>query len=285
MLALVLAFAASLSYGVGDFIAGFEARRTSLWTVLLFTQLTGLLLMVLIVALRGEPFPPSVLAPGLVAGLLMALFAAAYYKALAVGVMGIIAPIVSLSVAVPVIVGFAGGERPSALQLAGIAAAVAGVVLASREKTVDDGVRADRGAARSSRAGIGLALLAATAYGVAMVLYAHGAKADPYWNITLSRATSAAVFVAAVAVVRPTLRVTRRSVVPLMISGALAVCAFTLFSVASTFAYLSIVSVLGSIYPVFIALLAYVVLHERLTRAQLVGVAAALTGVALIAAG
>ena len=70
-----------------------------------------------------------------------------------------------------------------------------------------------------------------------------------------------------------------------MISGALAVCAFTLFSVASTFAYLSIVSVLGSIYPVFIALLAYVVLHERLTRAQLVGVAAALTGVALIAAG
>jgi drug/metabolite transporter (DMT)-like permease len=58
-----------------------------------------------------------------------------------------------------------------------------------------------------------------------------------------------------------------------------------LFSVASTLGYLSIVSVLSSVSPVFLVVLAYVFLHERLSRAQQLGVASALVGVALIAAG
>jgi len=279
MLAVVLALAASLSYGAGDFLGGSQTRRTSLWTVLVVSQPTGLVLMALIVLLRGEPLPQDVLLPALAAGLLMVVTLAAYYQALAIGVMSIIGPIFSLSVAVPVIVGLVRGERPSAVQLAGIAIALGGIFLASREKSAGEQHRA------TSRASIGLALLSGTAYGFVMVFYAQGAEADPYWSITLSRLTSAMVFALAFVVMRPTLRYTRAAAVPLLAIGVFEVGAFTLFSVASTLAYLSIVSVLGSVYPVFLALLAYAFLHERLARAQLVGVAAALAGVALIAAG
>lgn len=279
MQAVVLALAASLSYGVGDFIGGVETRRTSLWTVLVVTQTTGLLLMLLIVLVRGVPLPREVVLPALVAGLLMVVFATAYFKALAIGMISIVGPVVALGVAVPVIVGFARGERPSTLQVAGIAVAVAGVVLASREKTADEQRKG------TSRASIALALLAGAAYGIVMVLYARGADADPYWTITLSRLTSTVIFLAAFAVVRPGLKAGRRDIAPLLTTGVCGVAAYTLFSVATTFAYLSIVSVLGSLYPVFMALLAYVFLHERLTRTQLAGVVAALAGVALISAG
>ena len=279
MLAVVLALAASLSYGAGDFLGGSQTRRTSLWTVIVVSQPTGLLLMALIVLVRGEPLPQDVLLPAFAAGLLMVVTLAAYYQALAVGVMSIIGPIFSLSVAVPVIVGLARGERPSALQLAGIAIALGGVFLASREKSAGEHHTA------TSRVSIGLALLSGTAYGFVMVFYAQGAEADPYWSIALSRLTSATVFALAFVVTRPVLRYTREAAVPLLAIGVFEVGAFTLFSVASTLAYLSIVSVLGSVYPVFLALLAYAFLHERLSRAQLVGVAATSAGVALIAAG
>ena len=279
MLAVVLALAASLSYGAGDFLGGSQTRRTSLWTVLVVSQPTGLLLMALIVLVRGEPFPQDVLLPALAAGLLMVVTLAAYYQALAIGVMSIIGPILSLSVAVPVIVGLARGERPSPLQLAGIAIALGGVFLASREKSAGEHHTA------TNRASIGLALLSGTAYGFVMVFYAQGAEADPYWSIALSRLTSLTVFAIAFVITRPVLRYAKGAAAPLLAIGVFEVGAFTLFSVASTHAYLSIVSVLGSVYPVFLALLAYAFLRERLARAQLVGVAAALAGVALIAAG
>ena len=279
MLAVVLALAASLSYGAGDFLGGSQTRRTSLWTVLVFSQPTGLLLMVLVVLARGEPLPQDVLLPALASGLLMVVTLAAYYKALAVGVMSIIGPVFSLSVAVPVVVGLTRGERPSAVQLAGIAIALGGVVLASREKSAGEHHTA------TSRASVGLALLSGVAYGFVMVFYARGAEADPYWSIAISRLTSMVVFALAFVVARPVLKPTRRAILPLLAIGVFEVGAFTLLSVASTLAYLSIVSVLASVYPVFLALLAYVFLRERLARAQLVGVAAALAGVALIAAG
>ena len=108
---------------------------------------------------------------------------------------------------------------------------------------------------------------------------------DPYWSIALSRLTSLTVFALAFVSRGRCLRYAKGAAAPLLAIGVFEVGAFTLFSVASTQAYLSIVAVLGSVYPVFLALLAYAFLHERLARAQLVGVAAALAGVALIAAG
>ena len=279
MLAVILALAASLSYGASDFLAGSQTRRTSLWTVLIAQQIVGLSLMALVVLTRGRALPEEVLLPALGAGLLHVIALAAGYQALAIGVMSIIGPIFSLSVALPVIVGLAGGELPSALQLAGIGIALGGVLLSSREKSAGEHHQA------TSRASIWLAVLAAAAYGFVMVLYARGADADPYWSLVLSRSTSTTVFALAFGVMRPSLMLTRAAAVPLLAVGVFEVGGAALFSGASTLGYLSIVSVLSSVYPVFVTVLAYFFLHERLSRTQLLGVAVALLGVALIAGG
>jgi len=279
MLAVVIALASSLSYGACDVLAGSQARRTSLWTVLIVSQIAGLILMALVVLARGHALPEEVLLPSLAAGLLAVVSSAAYYQALAIGVMSIIGPIMSLSTAVPVIFGLASGERPSALQLAGIGIALGGVLTASREQSAGEHHQA------TSRASIWLAMLGAAAYGFVMVLYAQGAQSDPYWSVALGRATSMTVFALAFVVMRPGLKLTRAAAVPILAVGVFEVGAFTLFSVASTLGYLSIVSVLSSLYPIFVIVLAYAFLHERLSRTQLLGVASALVGVALIGAG
>jgi drug/metabolite transporter (DMT)-like permease len=279
MLAIVLALAAGASWGGSCFLSGAQTRRTSLWTVIVFSQLAGLVLMTLIVLLRGRALPAEVLLPALAAGVLSVVSIAASYQALAIGVMCIIGPIISLSVAVPVVVGLAAGERPSVLQLAGIGLALGGVVLASREKSAGTCHQA------TSRASVVYAVLCAVVWGVVMVLYAKGAETDAPWTVLLSRSTSTGILLLGFVVVRPALRLTRAALAPILAIGVFEVAGNQLFAVAASLGYLSIASVLSSVYPVFVIALAYAFLHERLSRAQQLGVAVALTGVALIAAG
>ncbi len=279
MLAIVLALAAGASWGGSCFLSGSQTRRTSLWTVIVFSQLAGLSLLAVIVLARGRALPDEVLLPALAAGLLSVVSIAASYQALAIGVMCIIGPIISLSVAVPVVVGLAAGERPSALQLAGIAVALGGVVLASREKSAGTCHQS------TSRASVGYAVLTAVVWGVVMVLYAKGGEADATWTVFLSRSTSTAILALAFVVTRPRLKLTKAAMAPILAVGAFEVAGNQLFSVAATLGYLSVTSVLSSVYPIFVIGLAYVLLHERLSRTQQLGIAAAVTGVALIAAG
>ena len=279
MLAIFLALAAGASWGGSCFLSGSQTRRTSLWTVIVFSQLAGLSLMAVIVLARGRALPDEVLLPALAAGVLSVVSIAASYQALAIGVMCIIGPIISLSVAVPVVVGLAAGERPSALQLAGIAIALGGVVLASREKSAGSCHQS------TSRASVGYAVLTAVVWGVVMVLYAKGGETDASWTVLLSRSTSTVILGLGFLIARPALKLTRAAAAPILAIGLFEVAGNQLFAVAATLGFLSIASVLSSIYPIFVIALAYVFLHERLSRTQQVGVAVALAGVALIAAG
>ncbi len=279
MLAIVLALAAGASWGGSCFLSGSQTRRTSLWTVLVVSQLAGLGLMAVVVLAQGRALPEEVVLTGLAAGVLSVVSIAASYQALAIGVMCIIGPIISLSVAVPVVVGLAAGERPSALQLAGIVIALGGVILASREKSAGACHQA------TSRVSVGFAVLTAVVWGVVMVLYAKGGETDASWTVFLSRSTSTVILALAFVVVRPSLKLTRAAVAPIMAIGAFEVAGNQLFSVAATLGYLSVASVLSSVYPVFLITLAYFMLHERLSRTQQVGIAVALVGVAMIAAG
>jgi drug/metabolite transporter (DMT)-like permease len=235
--------------------------------------------MALLVLVRGHAPSEQVLLPAFAAGLLSAVSVVAGYQALAIGVMGIVGPVCGLGAAVPVLVGLWRGERPSALQLAGIVIALGGAILASRKKSAGERHQA------TSRLSIALAVLSALAFGFAMVFYARGAESDPYWSVVLARSTSLAAFALAFVVMRPGLKLTRATAVPILGVGVLAIGGAALFSVASTLGYLSIVSVLSSVSPVFLIILAYAFLHERLSRTQQLGVASALVGVALIAAG
>lgn len=194
--------------------------------------------------------------------------------------MSIVAPISATGSAVPVVVGLATGERPSALQLVGILAAGVGVVLASREAPHEDEARA-----RAGRASIGLALVAALGFGAFFVGMDRAADVDVLWAMLAARVADAVLLVPVALILRPAFHIPPRALVTLAVIGILDLTANGLYAWGTTQGLLSVVAVLGSLYPLATVLLARAVLGERIRRVQEIGVAAALAGVVLIAAG
>jgi drug/metabolite transporter (DMT)-like permease len=281
VLAVALGLSSSLCWGVADFIGGLQSRSVRVLAVLLVSQGAGLLAIAIGIAIAQPHLPPvGDLWPAAAAGLAGALALSAFYRALAIGTMSIVAPISSTGAALPVIVGIATGDRPSAVQILGIAAAVGGVILASRE--IDD----DRPAtAVPARASIGLALLAAVGFGTFFIGMKAGADASVPWALLAARVASVAAVLVVVLAARVPLPTAPRRLGALVLVGLLDAGANALYAAASTEGLLSVIAVLGALYPVSTVLLARLVLGERVRRIQEVGIVAALAGVALIAAG
>jgi drug/metabolite transporter (DMT)-like permease len=201
-----------------------------------------------------------------------------FYRALSIGTMSIVAPISATGVTLPVVVGIATGDRLSTVVAVGLAVTVLGVVLASRERHDD----AEQTAA--SRLSVGLALVAALGFGSYFVLSDAAADDSVLWLLVLSRAIPVPAL-AAFAWARGMRPPSRRIALVLVAAGTLDCGATALYGVANTKGALSIVSVVGSLYPVMTLILARAVLSERIRPVQQAGVAAALAGVAMIAAG
>jgi drug/metabolite transporter (DMT)-like permease len=275
----LLALTASLSWGLGDFLAGIRTRRLPVVTVLVVSQAAGLATIALVVALRGAGPPEGrYLLFGSLAGVAGAVGLAALYRGLAVGPMSIVAPISATAAVVPVVAGVLTGERPSTAQAAGIGLAVVGVVLASRMPGPD-------GPHGSRAEGVGLALVAALAFGLLLVALGEASEGDPYWGTLSMRATSFSLLVLAALVLRPSFALDERDLPVLLLIGVLDTVGNVLFAVATTKSLLAVVAVLGQLYPVVTVLLARVVLGERISRGQGAGVVSAFAGVALITAG
>ncbi len=275
MLALGLAFASSVSWGVADFLGGLKSRQLPLLNVLLASQGTGLVLVGIYMLIRWEPIPGGDFALwAALSGLAGAFGLAAFYKGLSTGNMGVVAPISATAAVVPVAVGIASGDRPAAIQYLGLLLAFIGVVLASREEV-------SSGTAR----GAGFALLSALGFGFFFVGMDNASDADIGWAMLGNRITSFSVLFAAFLVMRPPLAVRRPDVPVLVTVGTLDIAANALFAIAATEGLVSLVSVLGSLYPLTTVALAALVLRERPHRTARIGVALALAGVVLIAAG
>ncbi len=279
---VLLALAASACWGIADFAGGLKARTVPLATVLLLAQGIGLVLAVPVVALSGRAFPGAGPALGsLGAGAAVIGGLACFYKALATGTMSVVAPIAATGVVIPVAVGVVGGNHLAAVQTVGIVAAVLGVVLASRHPAAV----ATNAGRRAHREAIGLAVVAAVAFGCYFLLARVGARGGVGWLLLLANVTGV-LGVLAVAVVRrsPPRLPLRADVGVLALAGGLEFAATGLYGLANRHGLLSIVAVAGSLYPVATVLLARAVLSERLARVQAVGVGMALVGVALISA-
>jgi drug/metabolite transporter (DMT)-like permease len=195
---------------------------------------------------------------------------------MAIGAMGVVAPISSIAAVIPFVYGVARGERPSALQFVGVVVALVGLALVSRTPGSAGGAVA---------AGVGLALIAAVGFGLYFVLLGSAADESAPWAVFVGRLTSASLALGAVLVAGVTLR-TGRDLLPAVLAvGVCDVSANILFALATTRGLLSVVSVLTSLYPAVTVALAAIVLHERLTRGQLSGAALVLAGAALLTAG
>jgi len=277
---LALALSASLCWGVADFVGGLQSRRLPLLVVILFSQAAALAVLVIVVAARGQGPPRFVhLLPAAAAGLAGMAGLMAFYRALAIGTMSIVAPIAATGVCVPVAVGIAGGEHPATLQLAGILAAVVGVVLVSREP----GSAPER--RELARASITLALVAAVGFGSFAVGLRDSARYDVLWALVAARVPGVLALAVAFAIARPARPGAARLYLPLAVMGGLDLFANGLYALATRHGLLSIIAVAASLYPLATVILARVVLGERVRRSQEIGIAAAVAGIAMIAAG
>ena len=282
MLAAVLALLSSLSWGLSDFLGGFQSRRVALLAVLLLSQALAWVILAVAV-LAGAPTEHDTAATLWAAGTggLGLLGLVAFYRALSIGTMSVVAPISATGVAIPVFVGLLSGERPGALQVAGIVLACVGVVLAGREAPSDD--EATR---RAGRKAIGLALLAAIGFGTFFAGIDRAEETgDVAWVLLSARSADMVLLLIACAIFRPTLPRAPATLGALAAVGVFDLLANLLFVLAAGRGLLSVVGVLGSLYPAVTVVLARVVLHERLTRAQSAGVAITLAGVIALAAG
>ena len=277
-MAALLALLSSLLWGGADFLGGTISRRLPALLVVGASQLAGLLTVAVVAAAVGELDAPTGYLPWAVAAGLAGLGGlVAFYRALAMGTMGVVSPIAALGVVVPVAVGLVRGERPGAVQLIGIVVAVLGVVMAS-------------GPELSGRAGAKPLLLAAAAavgFGLALLFIAEGARTSTLMTLVTMRVTS--VLVVALLLVslarRTPLRLSPRDLPLIAVVGIGDAAANLTFGWASTRGLVSVVAVLGSLYPVVTVLLARVLHHERLAAVQNIGVVTALAGVGLIAVG
>jgi drug/metabolite transporter (DMT)-like permease len=275
--AIALALSASLAWGLGDFLAGVKSRSLHVLTVLAISQAAGFAAVLLWLAVSGESAPSGTASLSAVAAGVGGCFGlGALYRGMAVGAMGIVAPISAVSAVIPFTVGVVSGERPGALQLIGILLALGGVALASREP-------AERGGGRA--AGVGLALVAALGFGLYFVFLDRAADESVPWAVATARGVSSLIAVAVALGVSASLRPGRIHLPALVAVGLCDVGANVLFGLASTRGLLSVVSVLAALYPIVTVGLAALLLHERIALAQRVGVAGALLGAAMITAG
>jgi drug/metabolite transporter (DMT)-like permease len=281
VIASLLALAAAASWGTGDFLGGLSTRTAPIIVVLFVSQSAGTVFTLVVVLAAGHPLPgTTTLLYGVAAGLSGMVGLAALYTGLSVGRMGIVAPIASMSGVVPVLVGFLRGERPAAVQIAGMVLALIGVMFAARAEEQEAEAEGKRLAT-----GVGYALAAAATLGFTLVFLDIAGRRDEYWSVFSMRIGALAVLGVAVAVTRPSFRMKARSAGTLVAVGLFDNGANLLFVLAAVRGLLTLVSVLGSLYPVSTVLLARTFLHERMRRSQAFGVAAALIGVALIASG
>jgi uncharacterized membrane protein len=276
-LGLLLALASSIVWGAADFSGGSLTRRLPTLAVTIISQSAGFVVLLVAIGIRGDVGARS-LGLGLLAGIGGGVGLATFYRALSLGTMSVVSPLVACGAIVPFAIALATGERPRELALVGAAAALAGAVLASVEERRSESP--ERGRA------IALATAAALALGLFVYFLGLGSReGDALSTLLGARIGSLSFLVAATLVARAPFRLPRRALLPVAAVGIADVTANILFAYASGHGLLALVAVLGSLYPVVTVLLAHVVLGERLTSVQKGGVAVALAGVCLIAAG
>ena len=280
----LLALFSSLLWGTADYLAGNLSKKYRALAVTGVSQFFGLIFG-LSVILIGTQFGSPFIAPnlrwdgyfvaGVIAGVSGFIGLLAFYTGLATGRMGVVSPISSLSVLIPLTVAFVEGERPTSLQIFGITVALLGAFLASGPEI---------------RGGLPIkpiiyAVIAALGFGGALTFIAIGSRVDAIHTMTSMRVASVTICLI-IALSFRTLGGFKARVIPLLVFiGVADFLANFLLGVATTKGLVSIAMVFGSLFPIVTALLAFRFLHERLHKVQYLGIFFAIMGVALISIG
>jgi drug/metabolite transporter (DMT)-like permease len=272
--AVVFGLASALSWGAGDFSGGLATKRAPVFGVLAIGHGVGLLLLIVLALVWAEPLPSATdLGWGLAAGLAGALGLASLYRALAVGQMGMVAPLSAvLTAALPALFGALTEGLPGALKLVGFGLALLAIWLI-----------AGTGVSSGARDGLGLAVLAGCAFGIFFILVHRASSSAIFWPLSAARIGSLGLVLPIALGRRQLVRPDLRLLVVVLLSGTLDVAGNAFFVLAGQAGRLDVAAILSSLYPASTVILAALLLGERVTRVQLVGIVAALAAIALIA--
>ncbi len=281
MTAVLLALGAAVAYGLSDFVGGVSSKKASPWSVGLVALLAGgVVVLALSTVVDGSPTGTD-LAWACVAGVANGIGTGFLYRGLASGRMGVVAPVSGVGAAlVPVVVGLATGERPSALVWLGILAALPGIWLVARSPELED-VAGDPPRSGGALDGV----LAGLGFGSLFAALAQIPESAGFLPLALNQLVAAGVIVAMALVLRAGWVPRERAAAFGAVSGVLGATATAAFLLATQSGLLTVTAVLASLYPAFTVLLAATILREHIHRAQAVGLVLCGLAVALVAGG
>jgi drug/metabolite transporter (DMT)-like permease len=275
-----LALFSSLLWGSADFLGGNLTKKYKAVAVTAVSQSFGLLFGVLVIVFTSSWLAPNLrwdgyVIPGVLAGLLGFGGLTAFYAGLATGRMGVVSPISSLSVLIPLAIAIFGGEKPNNIQIIGMVVALTGAFCASGPE-IRGGVSAKP---------LIFAIIAAFGFGGAITLIAKGSQTSPIMTMTTMRFTTFVVALILLARYRTFGGFAKRDLPILIIIGGADFFGNLLLGIATTKGLVSLAVVLGSLFPIVTVLLAFKFLHERLHKVQYLGVVLAISGVVILSLG
>ncbi|HET6651612.1 MAG TPA: EamA family transporter [Nocardioides sp.] len=288
-MAVALALFSALAYGVSDFVGGLISRRASAWAVAVLANLSSTVCVAVIAAfVPGEPTATD-FAWAALAGLGSGAGTGFLYRGFSSGRMSVVAPVSAVGAAlVPVVAGGLGGERLSLLVWLGIVAALPGIWLVASVPE-DDLSRVGGGTTSTGRAGLAEGLvdgvLAGLGFGVLFAALGQIPDSAGLWPLTLSQAVSVPVVIGLAVVLRAAWVPRGRPVRWALLAGPISAVATGSFLLATQQGFLTIAGVLASLYPASTVLLAALILHERVHRAQGLGLVLCAAAVVLVAVG
>jgi drug/metabolite transporter (DMT)-like permease len=286
-MAVLLALLSALAYGVSDFVAGALSRHTSAWSVAVVGQASSLVCVAALAPFVGGHPAPSDFAWALVAGTGGGAGAGFLYRGFAAGRMAVVAPVSGVGAAVvPVLAGVVAGERPELLVWLGILVALPGIWLVATPpaEARAPGPGGTAGAAPLA-AGLVDGVLAGLAFGGLFAALGQIPQSAGWWPLALTQGVAIPVVVALAVALREPWLPRGRTVRWALGMGPLGATATGAFLLAAQQGYLTVTGVIASLYPAGTVLLATVVLHERVHRAQAAGLALCAVAVVLVAGG
>ena len=280
---VLLALGSALAYGLSDFVGGMLSRRTSAWAVAVVAQLSSACCTCVLAGVFGGDPTPADLAWAALGGMGSGAGAGFLYRGFANGRMGVVAPVSAVGAAVvPVLTGAATGERPSLVVWLGVLIALPAVWLVS---STDGGAGEARSASGPLAAGLTDGVLAGLGFGLLFSALGQVPSAAGWWPLAVCQTTSVVAVVVLAACLRAAWVPRGRTVRLALLAGPLGASASGLFLLATQHGFLTVAGVLSSLYPASTVLLAAVVLHEKVHRAQGVGLGLCALAVVLVAAG
>ena len=287
-MAVVLGLLAAISYGSADFLGGLATKRNPAIRAALISQLIGFgAYLIALPLLPGGRFTAEAWLWGGLAGISGGLGLAFQYRGLAHGRMSVVAPLTAVIAAIlPVGFGLLTGERPSALQLVGIALAIPAIALVS--SAPHPSVKSNATSTVRSRAaslGVWDALVSGIAIGLFLITLARPGEDTGAYPLVAARIASVSMFLVVLLATRTPFRLAPGTAWIVAVSGVLDVTANLLYLFGTREGLVSVVAVLTSLYPGATVALARLVVKERLSVHQLVGLGLALAGVASMAVG